>query len=130
MLCRAALSQRLQVISGPAGHPLVVGHCNEHQQCSAIPDGPWIIGFDEFALEEEIEALLVEAEGLGFSRSTEQVLCRGQGDEAVQGAMTESGEQEKTLSTARTSKNTWCPHVLLPAQVCSGAPDSARTTLS
>ena len=43
----------------------------------------------------QIVALLQEAEALGFERSTEQ------------GAMTESGEQEKTISHARTSKNTW-----------------------
>eukprot|EP00658_Telonema_sp_P-2_P059634 TRINITY_DN4876_c0_g1_i1.p1 TRINITY_DN4876_c0_g1~~TRINITY_DN4876_c0_g1_i1.p1 ORF type:complete len:349 (+),score=55.55 TRINITY_DN4876_c0_g1_i1:214-1260(+) len=96
------------VLSGPLGHPLIQAQCSESHKCPAIPDGPWIIRLDDFIQEHEIEALLSEAEKLGFERSTEQ------------GGMTESGEQEKTLSTARTSKNTWC------IRGCEDNPDVAR----
>eukprot|EP00657_Telonema_sp_P-1_P006712 TRINITY_DN26110_c0_g1_i1.p1 TRINITY_DN26110_c0_g1~~TRINITY_DN26110_c0_g1_i1.p1 ORF type:complete len:193 (-),score=45.18 TRINITY_DN26110_c0_g1_i1:99-677(-) len=43
-----------------------------------------------------MDALLLQAEKIGFQRSTNK------------GAMTETGELEKTLSTTRTSHNTWC----------------------
>merc|ERR1712195_26527 len=91
-----------KLLSGPAAHPLTQSNqlCDdeESQKCRAIPDGPWILRFDNFASDQEMDALIQEARNLGFERSTEQ------------GQMTESGEQEKTVSPARTSLNTWCTH--------------------
>ncbi|KAL7497778.1 hypothetical protein ACHAWT_010195 [Skeletonema menzelii] len=60
-------------------------------------DGPWILTFDSFIDDEEIEALLKGAEYGGFERSTDQGKV-----------VASSGEKEKVISTSRTSSNAWC----------------------
>ncbi|KAL7522774.1 hypothetical protein ACHAWX_007477 [Stephanocyclus meneghinianus] len=61
-------------------------------------DGPWIMIFDSFLDDEEIDALLKGASfGDGFQRSTDQGSVIGG-----------SGEKEKVISTHRTSSNAWC----------------------
>jgi len=60
-------------------------------------DGPWILTFDSFIDDEEIESLLVGAEYGGFERSTDQGKVVGS-----------SGEREKVVSKTRTSSNAWC----------------------
>ena len=60
-------------------------------------DGPWILTFDSFIDDEEIESLLEGAEYGGFQRSTDQGRVVGS-----------SGEREKVVSTSRTSSNAWC----------------------
>jgi|EP01082_Thalassiosira_pseudonana_P002730 hypothetical protein len=60
--------------------------------------GPWIMVFDSFLNDFEIESLLKGAElGDGFQRSTDQGKVIGG-----------SGEKEKVISTHRTSSNAWC----------------------
>mmetsp|Transcript_6636 Transcript_6636/g.13171 ORF Transcript_6636/g.13171 Transcript_6636/m.13171 type:complete len:471 (+) Transcript_6636:64-1476(+) len=61
-------------------------------------DGPWIMVFDSFVNDFEIEALLSGAEfGSGYQRSTDQGKIIGS-----------SGEREKVISKTRTSSNAWC----------------------
>ena len=60
-------------------------------------DGPWILTFDSFIDDEEIEALLKGGEYGGFERSTDQGKV-----------VASSGEKEKVVSTSRTSSNAWC----------------------
>jgi hypothetical protein len=60
-------------------------------------DGPWILTFDSFIDDFEIESLLKGAEYGGFERSTDQGKV-----------IASSGEKEKVISTHRTSSNAWC----------------------
>ena len=61
-------------------------------------DGPWVLVFDDFVAEYEIEQLLEGASyGNGFQRSTDQ-------GQVVGG----SGETVKKISSTRTSSNAWC----------------------
>ena len=60
-------------------------------------DGPWILTFDSFIDDYEIESLLKGAEYGGFERSTDQGKV-----------VASSGEKEKVVSTHRTSSNAWC----------------------
>ena len=60
-------------------------------------DGPWILTFDSFIDDMEIEDLLKGAEYGGFERSTDQGRI-----------ISASGEKEKVVSTHRTSSNAWC----------------------
>ena len=62
-------------------------------------DGPWILTFDSFFDDEEIEALIEGAGYTGFQRSTDQGKVIGS-----------SGEKEKVVSKTRTSSNSWCRH--------------------
>ena len=63
----------------------------------ATHDGPWILTFDSFIDDYEIESLLKGAEYGGFERSTDQGKIVGT-----------SGEKEKIISQHRTSSNAWC----------------------
>jgi len=60
-------------------------------------DGPWILTFDSYIDDFEIESLLRGAEYGGFERSTDQGKV-----------VASSGEKEKVISTHRTSSNAWC----------------------
>lgn len=61
-------------------------------------DGPWIMVFDSFVNDFEIDALLSGAQfGSGYQRSTDQGKIIGS-----------SGEREKVISKTRTSSNAWC----------------------
>ena len=61
-------------------------------------DGPWIMVFDSFLDEDEINALMIGSSyGDGFQRSTDQGSVVGG-----------SGEKEKKISSHRTSSNAWC----------------------
>ena len=58
--------------------------------------GPWVIEFENFASDEEVSALIKGGQMEGFDRSTDQ------------GKLNAAGEQEKVVSTSRTSSNAWC----------------------
>ena len=61
-------------------------------------EGPWVMVFDSFLNDFEIQSLLDGAEyGSGFQRSTDQGKIIGA-----------SGEREKVTSKSRTSSNAWC----------------------
>ena len=61
-------------------------------------EGPWIIVFDNFLDDYEINDLMKGANyGPGYERSTDQ-------GSVIAG----SGEKEKKISTHRTSSNAWC----------------------
>mmetsp|Transcript_1573 Transcript_1573/g.3425 ORF Transcript_1573/g.3425 Transcript_1573/m.3425 type:complete len:227 (-) Transcript_1573:547-1227(-) len=63
----------------------------------ASHDGPWVMTFDAFLDDFEIDQLLKGAEYGGFERSTDQ-------GKVVGG----SGEMQKVTSSTRTSSNAWC----------------------
>ena len=60
-----------------------------------VADGPWVATFDDFVSEAEGEQILGTV-ATQFSRSTDQ------------GATDKYGEQQKVVSTSRTSENAWC----------------------
>jgi hypothetical protein len=65
---------------------------------NAQHEGPWIMVFDNFLDDYEINDLMKGANfGDGFQRSTDQ-------GSVIAG----SGEKEKKISTHRTSSNAWC----------------------
>ena len=70
-----------------------------------VADGPWIATFDNFFSEAEGAEILGTVNNQ-FSRSTDQ------------GAVDKYGEQQKVVSTSRTSENAWC----------TGACESNRAT--
>ncbi|KAL3781708.1 hypothetical protein HJC23_009926 [Cyclotella cryptica] len=77
-------------------HPRVIS--SPGKILGAEHDGPWIMVFDSFLDDDEINALLKGASfGAGFQRSTDQ-------GSVISG----SGEKEKVISTHRTSSNAWC----------------------
>lgn len=57
---------------------------------------PWVITFDNFLTDAEVEALIEGGKMAGFERSTDQ------------GQMNKLGEREKLVSKSRTSSNAWC----------------------
>ena len=59
-------------------------------------EGPWLVTFDDFVSDEEIDRLLHWGHTLGFRRST-----------AV-GKIREDGTQEINTVQNRTSENSWC----------------------
>ena len=61
-------------------------------------DGPWVITFDTFMTDLEVNDIIRGGEISGFERSTDQ------------GSVSATGEQEKIISTTRTSSNAWCRH--------------------
>jgi len=67
------------------------------KEFGAEHDGPWIVVFDSFLSDYEINALINGARFDGFKRSTDQ-------GAVVAG----SGEKEKKISSHRTSSNAWC----------------------
>jgi prolyl 4-hydroxylase len=58
---------------------------------------PWVVVFDNFVSEEEINAMISTVEG-NWERSTDT------------GQENQFGEVGRTLSTGRTSSNAWCRH--------------------
>jgi len=58
---------------------------------------PWVVVFDNFVSEEEINAMISTVEG-NWERSTDT------------GQANEFGEVGRVLSTGRTSSNAWCRH--------------------
>mmetsp|Transcript_32732 Transcript_32732/g.49327 ORF Transcript_32732/g.49327 Transcript_32732/m.49327 type:complete len:452 (+) Transcript_32732:87-1442(+) len=66
---------------------------------------PWVITFDKFLTSAEADALVRGGESIGFERSTNQ------------GAVNDLGEQERVVSTTRTSSNAWC------VQQCENQPE-------
>jgi len=58
--------------------------------------GPWVITFDDFLTDFEVEALIHGGEISGYDRSTDQ------------GEVNELGEMEQVVSKTRTSSNAWC----------------------
>ena len=59
--------------------------------------GPWIMTFDSFVSDFEIDQLIRGGRMGGFERSTDQGRILGS-----------SGEREKVMSKTRTSSNAWC----------------------
>lgn len=59
-------------------------------------NGPWIIIFDNFFTSQEADGIIHGGKISGFERSTNQ------------GQTNALGEQEKVISTTRTSNNAWC----------------------
>ena len=59
---------------------------------------PWVVTFDNFLTDHEVADLILGGELEGYERSTDQ------------GAANALGEQEKIVSTTRTSSNAWCMH--------------------
>eukprot|EP00514_Thraustochytrium_sp_LLF1b_P010881 CAMPEP_0184548424 /NCGR_PEP_ID=MMETSP0199_2-20130426/6197_1 /TAXON_ID=1112570 /ORGANISM="Thraustochytrium sp., Strain LLF1b" /LENGTH=520 /DNA_ID=CAMNT_0026943037 /DNA_START=79 /DNA_END=1641 /DNA_ORIENTATION=- len=68
------------------------------QVLSRPPEGPWIVVFNDFVKDDEIEALRGWGEKLGYQRSTDT------------GEANERGETVKVVSEGRTSSNAWCTH--------------------
>lgn len=60
--------------------------------------GPWVVVFNDFLTNDEVRDLVRGGEMEGYERSTDQ------------GAANALGEQEKIVSTTRTSSNAWCMH--------------------
>jgi len=58
--------------------------------------GPWIITFDTFLTDFEVDQIWEGGKLAGFDRSTDQ------------GAQNEFGEMEQVVSKSRTSNNAWC----------------------
>eukprot|EP00934_Nitzschia_sp_Nitz4_P002205 Nitzschia sp. Nitz4//scaffold313_size41840//31735//33102//NITZ4_007439-RA/size41840-processed-gene-0.14-mRNA-1//-1//CDS//3329547439//2205//frame0 len=77
---------------------------------SRIPQGPWVMIFDNFLSSDEADALIRGGELVGFDRSTDQ------------GAVNAAGEMEKVVSTTRTSSNAWC------TGVCEQLPEVSAVT--
>lgn len=78
------------VHSGPhAIHPELAGNASR--------DGPWVLTFDDFITDTEVDAIISSVKH-SFSRSTDQ------------GKVDKYGEQEKIVSSGRTSENAWCTH--------------------
>jgi len=63
---------------------------------SRPPEGPWILQFDNFLSDTEVEALVDHGHKLGFARSTDT------------GVADDRGEATRVFSTGRTSTNAWC----------------------
>eukprot|EP00934_Nitzschia_sp_Nitz4_P005962 Nitzschia sp. Nitz4//scaffold296_size27349//7555//8910//NITZ4_008198-RA/size27349-processed-gene-0.29-mRNA-1//-1//CDS//3329546267//5952//frame0 len=84
-----------KVISSP--QPEVYGG---QIQRSDDPSGspPWVVVFENFLSDKEADALIAGGELVGFQRSTDQ------------GRTNSAGEQERVVSTSRTSSNAWCVH--------------------
>ena len=61
-----------------------------------IKDGPWVVCFDNFLSDEEIEALLKHGNETGYERSSD-----------VGKAMAD-GSHDSLVSSSRTSENSWC----------------------
>ena len=61
-----------------------------------IKDGPWVVVFDNFLNDEEIEALLTQANATGYHRSSDV------------GKALADGSHTEHVSASRTSENTWC----------------------
>ena len=59
-------------------------------------DGPWVVTFDNFLSDEEIEAILKYGNETGYSRSSD-----------VGKAMAD-GSHGQLISKSRTSENSWC----------------------
>ena len=57
--------------------------------------GPWVVTIDDFVSPQQADAI-VGTVNRSFSRSTDQ------------GAVDAYGEQQKVVSTSRTSENAWC----------------------
>lgn len=81
-----------QVVSSP--DPATHGATWE----GAEEGSPWVVVFDNFLTDEEVADLVKGGELEGYERSTDQ------------GAANAYGEQEKVVSTTRTSSNAWCMH--------------------
>jgi hypothetical protein len=62
---------------------------------SILSTSPWIVRFDNFVTDEEIEAILTSVKD-NWERSTDT------------GKTNEFGETGRVLSTSRTSNNAWC----------------------
>lgn len=62
-----------------------------------ISRSPWIVTFDNFVTDEEVEAILQSVHGR-WERSTDT------------GQTNQFGETGRVLSTGRTSTNAWCRH--------------------
>lgn len=62
---------------------------------TVVSTDPWVVTFDNFLTEEEMDAILATNEGK-FERSTDT------------GQANEFGETGRTLSQGRTSSNSWC----------------------
>jgi len=58
--------------------------------------GPWVIIFDNFLTDSEVDALMKGGGMMKFERSADQ------------GEINEQGEQVKVISQTRTSSNAWC----------------------
>jgi hypothetical protein len=59
---------------------------------------PWVVVFNNFLSDNEVDDLIRGGEMEGYERSTDQ------------GAANALGEQEKIVSQTRTSSNAWCMH--------------------
>mmetsp|Transcript_10546 Transcript_10546/g.20769 ORF Transcript_10546/g.20769 Transcript_10546/m.20769 type:complete len:397 (-) Transcript_10546:486-1676(-) len=62
---------------------------------SKPPEGPWVVKFNNFLSDLEINTLIDQAAG-GLKRSTDQ------------GDFSEDGVQAQVISKGRTSENSWC----------------------
>jgi hypothetical protein len=63
---------------------------------SQPPKGPWIIIFDKFLTDLEVDTFLQWGAKLGYERSTDT------------GPLNARGEAQKIVSKTRTSSNAWC----------------------
>lgn len=63
---------------------------------SQPPTGPWILTFDNFLTDEEVEAFIRWGTHYGFSRSADI------------GSEVSRGQRSVTISERRTSRNAWC----------------------
>jgi len=69
-----------------------------HDKVRVAPDaigGPWVATLDNFITDAEVDSI-IKSVNHSFSRSTDQ------------GATDAYGEQQKVVSTSRTSENAWC----------------------
>lgn len=82
----------LEVVSSP--EPEKYGATWE----KAKDGSPWVVVFNDFLSDHEVNDLIRGGHIEGFERSTDQ------------GATNELGEMEKIVSKTRTSANAWCMH--------------------
>ena len=69
----------------------------EYFDITIVSTDPWVVTFENFVTDEEIENILASVNGR-WERSTDT------------GSMNEFGETGRILSTGRTSSNAWCRH--------------------
>ena len=85
----------------------IKGKFDERYGVTVLSEKPWVVTFDNFLTDAEVNALIDTVEG-SWERSTDT------------GSANEFGEVGRVLSSGRTSSNAWCRHR------CESHPDVQR----
>ena len=103
-----AYAPRILSSPHPQYHPTGMAESKSNSTGRSPP--PWVLVFDDFLSDDEADALIEGGRTMGFKRSTDQ------------GRINSLGEQERVVSTTRTSSNAWC------RGQCEALPDVQNVT--